>query len=87
VNPRQSKLGCRCAFLWLSFLPLHAHSFLTRPIPYSIGTGLLYAATVFPVLAPLPPSLAGQALAFLVFVRNFGNILGITIGASFAYYD
>lgn len=49
-----------------------------------MGTGLLYAATVFPVLAPLPPSLAGQALAFLVFVRNFGNILGITIGMSFS---
>jgi predicted MFS family arabinose efflux permease len=52
------------------------------PIPFSMGTGLLYAATVFPVLAPLPPSLAGQALAFLVFVRNFGNILGITIGST-----
>jgi hypothetical protein len=53
----------------------------TRPIPFSIGVSLLYAATVFLVLAPLPPSLTGQALAFLVFVRNFGNILGITIGA------
>jgi len=52
------------------------------PIPFSIGIGLLYAATVFPVLAPLPPSLSGQALAFLVFVRNFGNILGITIGST-----
>jgi len=59
----------------------HAHVFSTRPIPFSIAVGLLYTATVFPVLAPLPPSLAGQALAFLVFVRNFGNILGITIGS------
>jgi hypothetical protein len=67
----------------LVFLYANTHAFLTRPIPFSIGIGLLYAATVFPVLAPLPPSLAGQALAFLVFVRNFGNILGITIGASF----
>jgi hypothetical protein len=55
---------------------------MTRPIPFSIGIGLIYAASVFPVLAPLPPSLSGQALAFLVFVRNFGNVLGITIGAS-----
>jgi hypothetical protein len=55
---------------------------LIRPIPFSIGIGLLYTATTFPVLAPLPPSLAGQALAFMVFVRNFGNILGITIGTS-----
>jgi hypothetical protein len=61
--------------------------FLTSPIPFSIGAGLLYAAAVFPVLAPLPPSLAGQALAFLVFVRNFGGILGITIGGSFPYYN
>ncbi|KAF7976442.1 hypothetical protein HWV62_6677 [Athelia sp. TMB] len=52
------------------------------PIPFSIGIGLLYAGTVFPVLAPLPPSLAGQALAFLVFVRNFGNVLGITVGST-----
>ena len=49
---------------------------MNRPIPFSIGIGLLYAATVFPVLAPLPPSLLGQALAFLVFVfvRNFGDL-------------
>jgi hypothetical protein len=53
-----------------------------RPIPFSIGVGLLYTATTFPVLAPLPPSVAGQALAFMVFVRNFGNILGITVGTS-----
>jgi hypothetical protein len=45
-----------------------------------MGIGLLFAATVFPILAPLPPSLAGQALAFMVFVRNFGTILGITVG-------
>lgn len=53
---------------------------LNSPIPWSAGIGLLFAATTFPVLAPLPPSLAGQALAFLVFVRNFGNVLGITVG-------
>ncbi|KAF7981925.1 hypothetical protein HWV62_30691 [Athelia sp. TMB] len=52
------------------------------PIPWSAGIGLLFAATTFPVLAPLPPSLAGQALAFLVFVRNFGNVLGITVGST-----
>ncbi|ORY88553.1 iron permease [Leucosporidium creatinivorum] len=51
------------------------------PIPWAIGVGLLYAATVFPVLAPLPPALAGKALAFLVFLRSFGNILGITVGS------
>jgi hypothetical protein len=70
-------------YVCLTFLYSYTDIFLPRPIPFSIGIGLLYAATVFPVLAPLPPALAGQALAFLVFVRNFGNILGITVGASF----
>lgn len=54
---------------------------VSLPIPFSIGIGLLFAATVFPVLAPLPPKLAGRALAFLVFVRSFGNVLGITVGS------
>jgi hypothetical protein len=45
--------------------------FLARPILFSIGVGLLYAATAFPVLAPFPPSLAGQVLAFLVFFSQF----------------
>ncbi|SCZ96345.1 BZ3500_MvSof-1268-A1-R1_Chr8-2g10131 [Microbotryum saponariae] len=39
------------------------------------------AATVFPVLAPLSPALAGPALGFLVFIRSFGNLLGVTIGS------
>jgi hypothetical protein len=33
--------------------------------------------------ARIPPSLAGQLLAFLVFIHNFEKILGITIGVSF----
>jgi len=57
-------------------------TWISLPIPFSMGLGLLYTATTFPVLAPLPPSLAGQALSFLVFVRNFGNILGITVGST-----
>lgn len=52
------------------------------PIIFAVGIGLLYAASTFPVLAPLPPSLAGKALAFLVFIRNFGNILGVTVGST-----
>lgn len=43
------------------------------PVVISMGTGLLFAATVFPVLAPLPPSLAAHALAFLVFLRNVSS--------------
>jgi len=42
------------------------------PCVFALGIGLLYAATVFPVLAPLPPQLAGHALTFLTFARSFG---------------
>jgi len=48
----------------------------------AFGIGVLYAATVFPILAPLPPSIAGQALSFQMLVRTFGNVLGISIGSS-----
>lgn len=47
-----------------------------------MGVGLLFSATVFVVLAPLPPSLAGHALGFLVFVRNLGSLIGIVIGST-----
>lgn len=79
-SPKQTWVSL---YVPLVFLHANTHVFLARPIPFSIGIGLLYTATVFPVLAPLPPSLAGQALAFFVFIRNFGNILGITIGTLF----
>ncbi|KAL8291646.1 hypothetical protein RQP46_001904 [Phenoliferia psychrophenolica] len=42
----------------------------------------LYETSIPCFLAPLPPALAGRALAFLVFVRSFGNILGITVGST-----
>lgn len=48
----------------------------------ALGIGILYAASVFPILAPLPPSIAGQALSFQMLVRTFGNVLGISIGAT-----
>lgn len=56
-------------------------AYLGLPIPYAMGVGLLFSATVFVVLAPLPPSLAGHALSFLVFVRNLGSLIGIVIGS------
>lgn len=52
------------------------------PIPFAMGVGLLFSATVFVVLAPLPPSLAGHALSFLVFVRNLGSLVGIVLGST-----
>ncbi|KAJ8296709.1 Efflux pump FUS6 [Rhodotorula toruloides] len=50
------------------------------PMVVALGIGVIYAATVFPVLAPLPPDLAGQALAFQMLVRTFGMVLGTSIG-------
>lgn len=50
------------------------------PMIVAIGIGIDYAAPVYPVLAPLPPSIAGQALAFQMLVRTFGNVLGISVG-------
>ncbi|TNY24273.1 major facilitator superfamily domain-containing protein [Rhodotorula diobovata] len=52
------------------------------PMVSALGIGILYAASVFPILAPLPPSIAGQALSFQMLVRTFGNVLGISIGAT-----
>ncbi|KAA1466939.1 MFS general substrate transporter [Dentipellis sp. KUC8613] len=47
-----------------------------------IGIGMIYLATYFPVLAPLPISENTRALAFFVFLRNFALVWGITIGGT-----
>lgn len=56
-------------------------AYLGLPVPFAMGVGLLFSATVFVVLAPLSPALAGHALSFLVFVRNLGSLIGIVIGS------
>ncbi|KZT52009.1 iron permease [Calocera cornea HHB12733] len=48
----------------------------------SIGIGILYPATTFPVLAPLPISKNAHALAFYTFLRTFAQTFGVTIGAT-----
>jgi hypothetical protein len=47
-----------------------------------IGLGLGYAATTFPVLAPLPTSQNAAAMGFHGFSRAFGQVLGIAIGST-----
>jgi len=47
-----------------------------------MGFGLLFTATTFPVLAPLPVSDNASALSFFIFIRSFFQAWGITIGAS-----
>ncbi|KAF8584813.1 iron permease [Ramaria rubella] len=46
------------------------------------GTGLIYAATIFPVLAPLEINRTATALAFYAFTRAFAQTWGITICAT-----
>ncbi|KAH9951826.1 MFS general substrate transporter [Amylocystis lapponica] len=48
----------------------------------AIGIGLPFAATVFPVLAPLPVERNAAALAFFAFLRSFGQTWGITISST-----
>ncbi|KAI0352111.1 Mfs1.1 [Trametes cingulata] len=47
-----------------------------------VGIGIIYSATYFPVLAPLPISSTAFALSFFVFVRTFAQIWGVTIGGA-----
>ncbi|KAG8914291.1 hypothetical protein FRC00_014660 [Tulasnella sp. 408] len=47
-----------------------------------VGLGILYPITSFPVLAPIPVTQSGYALALWTFVRSYGQMWGITIGAT-----
>ena len=44
------------------------------PVILGIGCGIQYAATYFPVLAPLPVSENAHALAFFSFCRSFAAV-------------
>ncbi|KAH8102988.1 Mfs1.2 [Cristinia sonorae] len=48
----------------------------------SVGAGILYAVTYFPVLSPLPVSENAHALAFFGFCRSFAGVWGVSIGAA-----
>ncbi|EKM52295.1 uncharacterized protein PHACADRAFT_176318 [Phanerochaete carnosa HHB-10118-sp] len=47
-----------------------------------IGSGILFSATYFPVLAPLPVSENAHALALFAFFRSFAGVWGVTIGTA-----
>ncbi|GJE91675.1 MFS general substrate transporter [Phanerochaete sordida] len=57
----------------------HAIGYWVLP---GIGTGIIYAGTYFPVLAPLPVSENAHALAFFAFCRSFAGVWGVTIGTA-----
>ncbi|KAK7438751.1 hypothetical protein VKT23_017881 [Stygiomarasmius scandens] len=46
------------------------------------GMGFNYSTTVFPVQAPISPSLNAPALSFLQFARAFSGVWGVTIGSA-----
>ncbi|KAI0686124.1 iron permease [Earliella scabrosa] len=45
----------------------------------STGNGIIYASTIFPILAPLPVTRNAAALAFFAFSRTFAQTWGIAI--------
>ncbi|KAI0921395.1 hypothetical protein AcW1_004613 [Taiwanofungus camphoratus] len=65
---------------------LRANSSEGQWIGYQIlaaaGTGLIFPAPIFPILAPLPVSRTAAALAFFAFLRAFGQTWGVTIGST-----
>ncbi|KAI0327038.1 iron permease [Cubamyces sp. BRFM 1775] len=46
------------------------------------GIGIIWSATVFPILAPIPVNRFAAALAFYTFLRQFAQTWGITISAT-----
>ncbi|KAJ7267576.1 iron permease [Mycena haematopus] len=58
----------------------------SQVIGYSIlcgaGCGILIMGSYFPVLAPIDITQNAQALALLVFIRNFSLVWGVTVGGT-----
>ncbi|KDE09429.1 hypothetical protein MVLG_00332 [Microbotryum lychnidis-dioicae p1A1 Lamole] len=52
------------------------------PTVMGVGLGILYGCLDFPVLAPLKPSQQPHAMEFFGFTHSFGQVLGISLGAS-----
>ncbi|KAH8106322.1 iron permease [Cristinia sonorae] len=65
---------------------LRADTSIGKWVGYQIvaaaGVGMIYAATIFPVLSPLSVERTAGALAFYAFVRSFAQTWGITISST-----
>ncbi|KAI0648730.1 iron permease [Trametes meyenii] len=48
----------------------------------AVGVGIIWASTVFPILAPVSVTRTASALAFYNFCRTFSQTWGVTISAS-----
>jgi hypothetical protein len=57
---------------------LHADSSIARAVGFPVvvgsGIGLVYVATIFPILASIPVTQSAPAMALYVFSRNFGSV-------------
>ena len=57
---------------------LHVNSSVARATGglflVGFGSGIVYASTYFPILAPLPVSENAHALSFLAFCRSFAGV-------------
>lgn len=53
----------------------------------AVGLGILLTTAFFPVLAPLPPTLNANALAFFMFVRYFSQVCSYNFPVVFAALD
>ncbi|KAH8096752.1 hypothetical protein BXZ70DRAFT_313540 [Cristinia sonorae] len=54
---------------------------LAFPVIAGFGSGALFSATEYPVLAPLAVAEHSGALIVQVFVQSLGGLLGISVGA------
>ncbi|TFK91566.1 iron permease [Polyporus arcularius HHB13444] len=56
--------------------------YIATQIPAGVGIGMIWVATQFPILAPLPVSNSAHALGFHIFLRRFAQSFGIAIGGT-----
>ncbi|KAI0789793.1 iron permease [Abortiporus biennis] len=61
---------------------VHGATWVGNTLLASIGTGIIFSCTVFPILAPLPVALNASALAFFTFIRVFAQTWGIAISGT-----
>ncbi|GJE88942.1 MFS general substrate transporter [Phanerochaete sordida] len=91
-----SKTGMYRVQLWLGWAAyiagfgvlstLDEHSDIARAtgglVILGFGAALIYSASYFPVLAPLPISQNAYAMAFFQFCRSFAAVWGVTVGTA-----
>jgi hypothetical protein len=63
-------------------LDTQTYAWVLIQLVLGIGIGILYSSTLFPVLAPVPVKQGPHAMGFYVFMRNFGQTFGVSIGGT-----